>query len=1645
MTITNTEMQGIHAGGLTIGSAGTNRGMRISGITATGSNGIQGVLTLVSSVDDSQLLFDAVASTFNALSAQADNGVIVMKALTTSEGSMYLDGDIEDDSKQDSNNQVNFTDGLIVSAKKTLTLEATMGSISAAGDLTLMAGSGITISNDLLCQVSAKTLVINADYESAGDGDLTVDPEVRVVSNHGAMLVTAADIHLQGNINSGEALISPHTATEGGTMGMGATTSQYTLSSSEAGNIASSGLIFGNGVNSGISVAGVKAEHSNNIGGMLSLVAVRDDAQVWFHGAASTFNSLSVQADNGIRIESTFSSDNGPMTLDGDSDNSSTGDNHNAIAANGDRAVKSVGQLTLNSLSGGITRSGVGTLTLQSGQGVQLNNKIVSATPGQPVIIYADDSGTGNGRFTLRNGKVIHSMDGTVTISASDVDLAGGINTDNAIVSLAVSKAQTSIGVGFGAGQFSVSGDEIQRITSGGLVIGSALSGSIEATGLTLASSNTVTGIISLVATAQFAQVHFRTTSSTFSAVAAQADDGIDVEQDLTTVRGSLTLNGDVDNTDEKTSRDHISFLANLTMTSEEDITLSAKSGGVRIAGPLTLRAKGSIYIDDEFTGPFGDHPVTLMPDYESNGIGRLDIAPAACSEYLDCASCAASRLCGWCASAPSTVGQGSVNSKGLTGTDVEGISTAFLNQSALSVGSLLTVGTQSRIVTAITSDTALTIDNKFESIAAGTVSVFANVGLDHILGSRPTVFRSELRPGSTVTVSGTTRTVAAVRTDSTFTVTNAWSTSFSNMQFLIGGIKASGTVSYSGESSVTITGSWPPAATKFMTEVKPGTVIAVEGVARTVASVVNNQVLTVTAPFPTPFVGMPCTLSNLAGKGTIAAVSGNVTISGSAGVSTQFTQDLRVNDLVTVFGQTKLVQKIYNDHHISVDGFFTTPFEHQQLQIGTVRNQMYTAARKANGTVYLNSTAVLGINTVFASELEAGHTIFVPAAHPARFEHRTIISIQHDGQLLVDRPFNMNITAASATSFYACDCPSLLAADDESQAGSFALHSKDVPPSRCPATGRCVPRSSHVTTFESKATGIISGGTSAAVMTGFNTKFVSELKYGSTISVYGPTFQESRKVLGVNSESEVVTDKALSFTLLASVSQRFIVRDNGGRGWMSNNGVLNSVTGTHTRFSRDLAIGYTIALGDQTRVVTSVLNDTLITINAPFNAGQGGITESAWAYESCMHSTSVPKTFTVDSCAVVPGCCGSKAAGKVNAGNFAYYSISPSHSNQDLRVVLASLGNQVDLFIRRGSSPDLVSYDFKAEGSLSPWVIVVPHSAIQCATNSTSCIPILVGVKGLSTVGHVAAYELSVYSEPHFQNFACSEASQGTQSAKCAELGLIQLGDATFVHDASDTNNPIVMRLTTEEQDQVGAVWWHSKLHLENGFETSFRFRMSSSRCTSSGCAGGAGGDGFALVMYGGKNPDQIGCSGRALGFGSNAANNCTEGIPMSFAVEFDTWHNPELRDINLRGSGSLATNASVVRQHSYAHVAFFSQGSQPNSASHTQQLAGTPAIPNIADGKPHQARLVYIPGSNDIAAGRVFLYIDDMQSFVLTAPVRLARESAYCSGTSKTDRCILDSFGNAYLGFTSATGEIGQVHDIRDWNFCDEPNCGR
>ena len=172
------------SGGLTIGSLGASSSITVTGITKANSDGITGIVTMLATVDDSKITFATTPSTFHALAAQADNGVVGDVDLTATYGIMYLDGDYENSTTADTVDDVQFADDKTFSAETMMTLESTTGTLVPAGVLTLIAGSGLVILEDMTSAVANKPLVFDVDFESEGDGTLTVQTAKTITSNN---------------------------------------------------------------------------------------------------------------------------------------------------------------------------------------------------------------------------------------------------------------------------------------------------------------------------------------------------------------------------------------------------------------------------------------------------------------------------------------------------------------------------------------------------------------------------------------------------------------------------------------------------------------------------------------------------------------------------------------------------------------------------------------------------------------------------------------------------------------------------------------------------------------------------------------------------------------------------------------------------------------------------------------------------------------------------------------------------------------------------------------------------------------------------------------------------------------------------------------------------------------------------------------------------------------------------------------------------------------------------------------------------------------------------------------------------------------------------------------------------------------------
>jgi hypothetical protein len=201
---------------------------------------------------------------------------------------------------------------------------------------------------------------------------------------------------------------------------------------------------------------------------------------------------------------------------------------------------------------------------------------------------------------------------------------------------------------------------------------------------------------------------------------------------------------------------------------------------------------------------------------------------------------------------------------------------------------------------------------------------------------------------------------------------------------------------------------------------------------------------------------------------------------------------------------------------------------------------------------------------------------------------------------------------------------------------------------------------------------------------------------------------------------------------------------------------------------------------------------------------------------------------------------------------------------------------------------------------------------------------------------------------------------------------------------------------LTVIEPLQTGAAWLPTKQQVQNGFEAQFQWQIT--RISQGGT------DGFAFVIHNTPQP----FPGIAVGEGRPGLGY--QGIPNSLAVEFDTAQN-----------SAVDFGAGTLGDPNDNHISVQTRGAEPNNANTDFSLGyttqGTPTIPLFADGSVHTTKVVYKPGT-------LTIFLDDLTKPVLTVPVDLGA------------KLRLDN-GQAWVGFTGATGKRAQAHDIHSFSF--------
>jgi hypothetical protein len=325
------------------------------------------------------------------------------------------------------------------------------------------------------------------------------------------------------------------------------------------------------------------------------------------------------------------------------------------------------------------------------------------------------------------------------------------------------------------------------------------------------------------------------------------------------------------------------------------------------------------------------------------------------------------------------------------------------------------------------------------------------------------------------------------------------------------------------------------------------------------------------------------------------------------------------------------------------------------------------------------------------------------------------------------------------------------------------------------------------------------------------------------------------------------------------------------------------------------------------------------------------------------------------------------------------------------------------------------------------------------------NCEKWVVGVMGDNrypqTVG-ASEYSARFYIEFNFPDFACEDSAApatavggfpaASHKDKCVQNNLRFVRDADVVLNNADSPKWVVRLTETKKRvngqfvkwrdqggasypnaQRSGAVWWHRKVHIWDGFETNFVFQITD----PSQCGGEDkicdGGDGFAFVITNDDRQEDadynsntgwdcetkedckltdglIGCPADGLGYANSKKSNtvdyfgewveCTNGLRKALAVEFDTFYNVERRDPK-QGKQHWWINATEYVSYNDNHLGVFMTtepkyahqpwgAAQPElKALHSDDENGahfgsTPSVPTMADFQEHTVKIRYTRG---------------------------------------------------------------------------------
>ncbi len=312
--------------------------------------------------------------------------------------------------------------------------------------LAVSSGYGI---NQSVNVTTSSTVILDADSNDDGTGDFS-NTAGSLSTGGGALSITANDFDLSGTINAGTGTTTI-LVSDGGSIGVGSTAGNMTITGAELGSITSGTLTIGDSSVGAMIVDGISSANSANI-----TTVDLNSSSIAFSSRNSTFKGLSVTANTGaitgtaaltVEGNSTFvtNANNQPITLNNASNyfmgavslNTTGSSADTTLATNGavNLGISTIGgdqSVIVGGTSKTINVSGaqvIGwTITLQSSGNLTLTSSLTSSSDSNSAISLTS---TGGGIF---DGDSDGSTDITVVNGGLVVVSNAGFGTsDNSI------------------------------------------------------------------------------------------------------------------------------------------------------------------------------------------------------------------------------------------------------------------------------------------------------------------------------------------------------------------------------------------------------------------------------------------------------------------------------------------------------------------------------------------------------------------------------------------------------------------------------------------------------------------------------------------------------------------------------------------------------------------------------------------------------------------------------------------------------------------------------------------------------------------------------------------------------------------------------------------------------------------------------------------------------------------------------------------------------------------------------------------------------------------------------------------------------------------------------------------------------------